>query len=97
MFGIYEKPAPHAEDALMQGETDVVFWPLSQMRRQQLHDLAQAYEVPVEKDGTKSDILPGMLAAQDAGVFKQPPKHPEFIDKAVRSSDDHIPEHSYSA
>ena len=97
MFAIYEKPAPHAEDALMQGETDVVFWPLHLMRRQQLHDLAQAYEVPVDKGGTTSAILPDLLAAQKAGVFKQHPKHPEFIEKAVRNSDENIPVPSYSA
>lgn len=86
-FGIYEKPAPHAEDALMAGETDVAQWPLDQMRRQQLHDLALAYELPVEKGGTKTDILIGMKPAQKSGVFKLPPKHPEHARKAMQDSD----------
>lgn len=87
MFGIYEKPVLHAEDALMQGETDVVFWPLNQMRRQQLHDLARAYDVPVELGGASSVILPDMLSAQKSGVFNARPKHPEYARKAMRNSD----------
>ncbi len=85
-FGIYERPLPHAEDALMAGETDVVQWPLDLMRRQQLHSLARAYELPLAGD-TKQEILPGMKAAQKSGLFNQLPKHPKFARKAMQHSD----------
>ena len=61
--------------------------PLHRMRRQQLHDLAKAYEISVENDGTKENILVPLIAAETEGAFKLPPKHPEFYERAMKDSD----------
>ena len=61
--------------------------PLHRMRRQQLHDLAKAFEIPVENGGTANEILVPLLAAEKEGVFKLPPKHPEFYERAMKDSD----------
>ena len=61
--------------------------PLHRMRRQQLHDLAKAFDIQVENGGTANDILVPLLAAEAEGAFKLPPKHPEFYEKAMMDSD----------
>ena len=76
-------PAP-----VMEGETAQAKTPLHRMRRQQLNDLARAWGIPVELDGTKGAILPALMAAERSGVFQRPPKYPEFARKAMRNSDE---------
>ena len=81
-------PELGAQEPLMEGEMASTPTPLKRMRRQQLHDLARAWDIPVENGGTKETILPALMAAERAGVFKTPPKHPEFARKAMRNSDE---------
>jgi hypothetical protein len=61
---------------------------LDQLRRQQLHDLARAFDIDVPKDGTKKEILPPLLAAEASGIFRTQPKRPEYLAKAGRSADE---------
>ena len=86
----FQEPYPELDAAppLMDGETAQAKTPLHRMRRQQLNDLARGWGIPVELDGTKGAILPALMAAERAGVFKTPPKHPEFARKAMRNSDE---------
>ena len=81
-------PELGAQEPVMEGEMPQAPSPLKKMRRQQLHDIARAWEIPVELDGTKPDILPALMAAERSGVFKHPPKHPEYARKAMRNSDE---------
>ena len=89
-------PQSYPEKKGAAGET-VVGKPLRLMRRQQLHDVARAWEIPVENGGTKTDILPVLLAEEKAGTFNHPPKHPEIAAKAMVESDFHKPSSNYSA
>ena len=50
-------------------------------------DLARAYEIPLPAGGTKKQILPPMIAAEQQGVFRTPPKHPYYLQKAGRNTD----------
>ena len=81
-------PELGAQTPLMEGEMPQAPSPLKKMRRQQLHDIARAWEIPVENGGTKPAILPALMAAERNGVFKFPPKHPEYARKASRNSDE---------
>lgn len=81
-------PELSAQPPVMEGEMALPSTPLGRMRRQQLHDLAVAWGVKVENGGTKDAILPALMAAEKAGVFKTPPKNPEFARKAMRNSDE---------
>lgn len=81
-------PELDATPPLMEGELALPPTSLQSMRRQQLHDVARAWGIPVEDGGTKGDIMPMLLAAEKKGVFRLPPKHPEFARKAMRNSDD---------
>ena len=60
---------------------------LNGLRRRQLHDLARAYEIPVKKDGTKAEILPALIAAEQQGTFKRPAAVPYYLKKAAWTSD----------
>jgi hypothetical protein len=55
---------------------------LHQLRLAQLRDLARAYEIPIDMDATKPDILPGMLQAEQSGTFRTPAKHPVWLERA---------------
>ncbi len=81
-------PELGAQEPVMEGEMAQAPTPLKRMRRQQLHDLARAWGIEVENGGTKDAILPALMAAERAGVFKTPPKHPEFARAAMRNSDE---------
>lgn len=81
-------PELDATPPLIAGEMPQAPTPLNQMRRQQLHDLARAWEIQVPNGGTKKEILPMLIAAEAAGVFQRPAVHPEFARKASRNSDD---------
>lgn len=52
-----------------------------------MHDLARAYEIPVKSDGTKNEILPAMITAEQDGIFRTHPKHPYYFEKARRDPD----------
>lgn len=56
-------------------------------RRQQLVDLAKAFNIPIKADGTKAEILPVMVEAEQQGVFREQPKRPEYLVKAMRDPD----------
>lgn len=60
---------------------------LTQLRRQQLHDLAKAYGIPVKVDGTKQEIMPTLIDAESRGVFKGPPVSDYYLQKAARDPD----------
>ena len=61
------------------------------MRRQQLADLARAYDLKnVQVDGTKEEMLIGLIAAEQAGAFKKPPVYPAYFACAMRSADDPV-------
>lgn len=60
---------------------------LTGLRRQQLVDLARAYEVDIPAGATKRQMLPSMITAEQQGVFKRQPKHPFYLHKAGRTSD----------
>ena len=81
-------PELDAQPPVMAGETATPQTPLKRMRRQQLHDLATAWEIPVENGATKDSMMPMLLAAEKAGTFRLPPKNPEFARKAMRNSDE---------
>ena len=61
---------------------------LAFLRRQQLVDLARAYDVEIPRDGTKNEILPAMYAAESRGVFRKEPIRPYYLMKANRRPDD---------
>lgn len=57
------------------------------LRRQQLHDLAKAFDIPVDPNATKQDILYPLMAAEQRGVFREPAAHPYWLEKAMRDPD----------
>lgn len=60
---------------------------LTALRRQQLVDLARAYEIAIPEGATKRQMLPSLITAEQQGVFKRAPKHPWYLQKAARTSD----------
>lgn len=60
---------------------------LTQLSRQQLRDLARAYEIEVPKDGTKDQMLPAMINAEQSGIFRGPVKSEYHLMKAARDRD----------
>lgn len=60
---------------------------LNRLSRQQLTDLARAYEVSIPQNGTKDEILPAMINAEQAGIFKGPVKSQYHLLKASRDRD----------
>lgn len=60
---------------------------LPRLRRRQLVDLARAYGIDIDPDGTRQQILPIMEAAEMRGTFNQPPKNSYYFHKAKYSSD----------
>ena len=81
-------PELSAELPLMAGDLPQAPSVLGKMRRQQLSDIARAWEIPVKMSGTKPEMMPLLLAAESAGTFRTPPIHPEFARKAMRNSDE---------
>jgi hypothetical protein len=57
------------------------------LRRQQLHDLARAFDIPVDPNSTKEAVLYPLMAAEQRGVFKEPAPHPYYLEKAMRDPD----------
>lgn len=60
---------------------------LVKLRKQQLLDLARAYEIPVEFSLSKSKILRIMEAEEDRGTFLRPPKNDYYFQKARFTAD----------
>lgn len=55
---------------------------LATLRLQQLKDLARAYGVDIDPNGTRETVLPIMEAAEARGTFQGPPKNPWYFEKA---------------
>ena len=80
-------PERTAAAPTLPGQPTITGTVLTQMRRQQLHDLAKAFRVQVPADGTKDQILPSLVAAEQQGVFRQQPIDPYYFHKAQRDAD----------
>mgnify|MGYP001572611628 CR=1 FL=1 len=52
---------------------------LNALRRPQLVNLAQAFGIKIPKDAPKADILPYMIQAEKAGVFRTKPVSPYHL------------------
>jgi len=61
--------------------------PLTSLRRRQLVDLADAYEIPIDRDAPKPHILPALINAQQAGVLDKEPINRGAFRRAQRNSD----------
>lgn len=61
---------------------------LATLRLRQLIDLARAYGVEINRDGTKRSVLRQMEAADENGVFRGPPKNPYYFERAKFNSDE---------
>ena len=69
------------------GQVPMVPTALTQLRREQLHNLAKAWEIPVKQDGTKPEIMPALVAAEANGVFKTAAIHPYYLRQAAFNPD----------
>lgn len=72
------------------GEIAFPTTPLMALRRQQLADLARAYGITIPPNATKNEMLPSLITAEQQGIFKRPPLHPWYLQKAMRNSDDPV-------
>lgn len=61
---------------------------LAGLRRQQLLDLASAFDVAVSRDGTLQQLLPPLLQAEQEGVFQREALRPAYLKRATRTPDD---------
>jgi hypothetical protein len=61
---------------------------LLKLRRQQLIDLAKAFDIDVPQDATAPELREHLRKHEEQGAFRQPPKRPEYYVKASRSPDD---------
>src|SRR5262249_46480453 len=59
----------------------------SRLRLEQLKNLARAYELDIDFDATKLEILPVFVAAENRGVFEQSPKNLYYFERAKWNSD----------
>ena len=66
---------------------------LHALRLRQLQDLAKAYEIALPTEATKTQILPFMIAAEQAGQFRSPPKHPYHYLHAQMNHDSPLAGH----
>ena len=58
------------------------------LTREQLSDIAVAYGLEVDRDGTKDELLPAILGAEASGLFNRPPKDPYRLVKASKNADE---------
>ena len=58
------------------------------LRRQQLIDLAAAWNLEIDGNAPKHVILPAMQRAEGKGVFLTPCPHPLMLQRASRKTDD---------
>lgn len=80
-------PELNVQAPTLMGQTPMQETVLTQLRRQQLHDLAKAYEIVVKPEGTKAEILPALVAAEGSGVFTKPAVHAYWLLKAAYNPD----------
>lgn len=73
------------------GQMDFSQSKLALMRRAQLQRIAKGWGIPVKRDGTKDEILPALIAAEAAGIFKRAPKRPFHAWLAQFRPEDPIP------
>jgi hypothetical protein len=52
------------------GEVALPDTPLQRLRLRQLRDLAKAFNIDIDQEATKAQILPALIAAEQRGVFK---------------------------
>lgn len=64
--------APGVMPPQLATEPELPDTPLVRLRLRQLHDLADAFDIRIDKTLTKNQILPSMIAAEQRGVFKNP-------------------------
>lgn len=57
------------------------------LRRQQLVDLARAFDIEIPPGATKNQMLPSLINAEQQGVFLGQAKNPWYLQKAGRTSD----------
>lgn len=84
-------PERGAQPPTLPGQTRFTGTVLTQLRRQQLHDLARAYRISVPSDGTKEEILPSLISAERAGVFRTQSPDPYWFAKANRDPENPEP------
>lgn len=62
--------------------------PLQALTRDQLSDIAVAFDLDCDRDGTKEEIMPAILQAEASGRFQRPPKDPYRLTKASKNADE---------
>jgi hypothetical protein len=62
--------------------------PLNALTREQLSDIAVAFDLDCNRDGTKEEIMPAILQAEASGRFQRPPKDPYRLTKASKNADE---------
>ena len=81
-------PELRSTPPVLMGETPLPATALTALRRQQLTDLARAFEIEIPDNATKKEMLYPLQAAEQQGVFKTQPKHPWYLLRANRNPDD---------
>ena len=88
----FKQMFPEAADVLMPptltGQPRPQRSELMKFRRQQLADLLAAYGIEHNPDGTKDELYPLAVAAEQSGRFQQPAKDPFRLNKASKNSDE---------
>ena len=62
--------------------------PLNALTREQLSDIAVAFDLDCNRDGTKEEIMPAILQAEASGRFQKPAKDPYRLTKASKNADE---------
>ncbi len=62
--------------------------PLVALTRDQLSDIVVAFDLAADRDGTKEELLPAILAAEQAGRFLKPAKDPYRLTRASKTPDE---------
>jgi len=65
--------------------------PMAKLRLRQLRDLARAFQIPIDLDAPKDQILPALTAAAMAGMFKKKPTLEYYWRRAHRTGDEKEP------
>lgn len=63
---------------------------LNALRLRQLYDLAKAFEIPYPDGATKDQMLPIMVSAEQAGIFRTKPKNYYHFVHAKLNHDDKL-------
>ena len=81
------RPEMWAQEPTKLGQIPVVSW-VGKLRLQQMKDLAAAYGLEIPKDGTKTQVLPHLVQAEQEGVFHRDANNDSYLLRASRTSDD---------